>query len=90
VLEYVTIGLGIVASAAGVIAWIYRRGKSDGIDTACEQRIKKDIQDMRVEGEAEHRVIKADIKTLNSKVDEIKGSTDVIKSLFQDHISQKS
>jgi cbb3-type cytochrome oxidase subunit 3 len=97
VLEYVTITLGVITGVAGAVAYIYRRGRTDGIDNACELRIKDDIQsvksevvNMKSEGIAEHKEIKADIKTLNSKVDEIKGSTDVIKSLFQDHISQKS
>ena len=92
-LEYVTIGLAVISGIAGAIAYIYRRGRTDGIDTACEQRIKEDIQsigvkvdDMKEEGDKVHSEIVHDMKELNSKVDQIKGSTDVIRTLFQQHI----
>ena len=46
-LEYVTIGLGVIAGVAATIAWIYHRGVHSGMDTACEKRIKDDIADVK-------------------------------------------
>lgn len=90
VLEYVATGLGVIAGVASGVAYVYRRGKSDGIDHACERRIKEDIQgvkaeviSMKEEGEIVH-------KELSQKIDTIKGSQDIILDLFKHNLTHKT
>ena len=41
--EYVIGGLAVLVALMGGLAWIYRRGKSDGITDACGVRIENKV-----------------------------------------------
>jgi len=81
VLEYISIGLAIVAGIAATIAYIYRRGISQGIDTACGKRIENKIDAMQKEGDTIHNELKSEMKTISSKVDHLVGSFDTFLKL---------
>ena len=88
VLEYVTGGLAVAAATFGSLAWLYRRGQSDGMDSACEKRIKDkiDLQGEKIdkmEGRSDERY-----SELGTKIDEVRGSVDVIKDLFTQHLTK--
>ena len=94
-LEYITIGLAVISGVTGVLAWIYKRGHKDGIDSACEKRIKEDIKAVEKsveiitkEKREEHKQIYNKISDVDSKVDEIKGSVDIMKDLLSGHINK--
>ena len=103
VLEYVTVILGVIAGITTTFAYIYRRGRDAGLDSAGEQSIKKDIQgvkldvdevrqeqhDLRKHTDKIHGEIFINIQRMDSKIDQIKGSTEVIENLFRDHIARK-
>jgi hypothetical protein len=102
VLEYVSISLGIIAAIAGTLAWVYRRGHSDGLDSADEQSIKKDISgldtkieevkteqvSLRKHDDKVHGEIFTNIQRIDSKIDKLQGSSEVIQKLFRDHIAK--
>ena len=81
VLEYIAIGLAILTGIAATIAYIYRRGISQGIDTACGKRIEDKIDAMQEEGDIIHKELKSEIKKVSSKVDKLVGSFDTFIKL---------
>ena len=87
--EYVAPALGVIAGVSSAIAYVYRRGRSSAIDMACEQRIKKDISDVKIEivkmegkGDEVHGKIFDKIDNIDSKIDKVIGSVDIIKNLI--------
>jgi hypothetical protein len=89
VIEYVATAMGIIAGAAGGIAYVYRRGHSDGIDNACELRIKEDIRVVKEEIISIKESWELAHNELNKKIDNIKGSQDIILDLFKHNITPK-
>lgn len=94
-LEYVTVGLAILAAIAATVAFIYRKGRTDGIDNACEDRIKESIADVKTtmekdskENNATHKLIFSNMSKIESKIDNIQGSQEVIKDLITRHITK--
>jgi hypothetical protein len=95
VFEYIATILAVATGIAGAAAFIYKRGHIDGIDSACEQRIKEDIRglkesvdDMGRDKDEAHKEIFTKISDVDSKVDQIKGSVDVMKDLLNGHLTQ--
>lgn len=74
VLEYIAVGLGVLTGIAAAIAYIYRRGISQGIDTACGKRIEKKLDAMQKEGDTIHNELKKEIGLVHSAVDNLQGS----------------
>ena len=94
-IEYITVGLGVTTGIATVIAVVYKRGIHEGMDTACEVQIKKDIKliktdlsDAKEEAINEHKEIRDDITNMRSDISEIKGSTTVIKELITKYVTK--
>ena len=83
VLEYISIGLAIVAGIAATIAYIYRRGITQGIDTACGSRIEEKLDEMKEEGDEIHNELKKEIHEIHSKVDNLIGAFDTFKELIK-------
>ena len=95
-LEYVTAGLGVIAGISAAIAYVYRKGKSDGMDDACENRIKKDIHDLgeKVDANAKandtvHAQLFSNVKDIGTKIDKLQGSSEVIQELITNHLTKK-
>ena len=87
-IEYVTAGLGITTGIGVVLAFVYRRGRSDGIDSACEKRIKDQIKSIKVnqdnhakEDKIVHDNLFKEINKVDSKIDTLSGKMDVIKDI---------
>lgn len=87
-LEYVSVVLGVIAGITTAVAYVYRRGRTDGIDNACELRIKEDVQSVKAEiknmetkGDREHKEIYNKMAIIDSKIDRVVGSVDIIKEL---------
>jgi len=71
-LEYLTGGLAILVGVLGVLAWVYHRGRKEGMDTACERRIKEKIDGV-IKAVADHKKEDHDIhEKLFDKIDEVK------------------
>ncbi len=94
-IEYITVGLGITTGIATVIAVVYKRGIHEGMDTACEVQIKKDIKfiktdlsDAKEEAILEHKEIRDDITNMRSDIAQIKGSTKVIEGIVTKYMSK--
>lgn len=81
VLEYIAIGLAILTGIAATIAYIYRRGISQGIDTACGKRIEEKIDALQKDGDIVHKELKTEIKKVSTKVDTLVGSFDTFMKL---------
>jgi len=81
VLEYISIGLAIVAGIAATIAYIYRRGISQGIDTACGKRIEEKLDALQTDGDTIHKELKDEIHEINGKVDKLTGSFETFQKL---------
>jgi hypothetical protein len=97
VFEYIATLFAVATGVAGTVAFIYKRGHRDGIDSACEQRIKEDIRGLKesvdtigIEKETAHKEIFTKISDVDSKVDQIKGSVDVMKDLLNGHLTRNS
>lgn len=87
-IEFLVAGLGVTTGIAGLLAYIYRRGKSDGIDSACEIRIKDEIKKLKKNADEHakddvivHIELFKKIDIVDSKIDKLAGSVDVIKSI---------
>jgi len=87
-IEFLVAGLGVTTGIAGLLAYIYRRGKSDGIDSACEIRIKDEIKKIKKSADEHakddiivHQRLNKKIDIVDSKIDKLVGSVDVIKSI---------
>ena len=74
-LEYVAVGLGVIAGIASVTAFVYRRGVNSGFDSACETRIKDEVKavGVKVDKHIEH-----DDKIHAKLFDEIKEVKDLL------------
>jgi len=83
VLEYIAVGLAVITGIAATIAYIYRRGISQGIDTACGKRIEKKLNDLKTDGDKVHKELKDEIHEINGKVDKLTGSFETIKELIK-------
>jgi preprotein translocase subunit SecF len=81
IFEIISIGLAITAGIAATIAYIYRRGISQGIDTTCGKRIENKIDAMQKDGDKIHNELKSEMKKISSKVDKLVGSFDTFISL---------
>lgn len=102
-LEYITVGLGIIAGISAAVAFIYRRGLHDGIDSECESRIKTNIktiegkvdvlrEDLKIEGkhgDKVHKEIFENVHKIDVKIEKLQSSTDIIKDLITNHITKK-
>ena len=87
-IEYLAVALGVTTGVAGLLAYIYRRGKSDGIDSACEIRIKDEIKKIKKSADEHakddivvHNRLFKKIDVVDSKIDKLVGSIDVIKDI---------
>jgi len=87
-IEFVTAGLGVTTGIAALLAYIYHRGKSDGIDSACEVRIKDEIKKIKKSADEHakddiivHKELFKKVDIVDSKIDKLAGSVDVIKSI---------
>ena len=87
-IEYVAIFLGATTGIAGLLAYIYRRGKIDGIDSACEIRIKDEIKKIKKSADEHakddiivHNRLFKKIDNVDSKIDKLVGAVDVIKDI---------
>lgn len=88
--EILSLILAVAVGVTGVLAFVYKRGQKDGIDTACGNRIEEKIDNMQQEGEEVHNELKKDIgkvtkdiKMISSKLDTLKGSFDTFKDLVK-------
>lgn len=82
IFEYISVILAIVAGIAASLAWVYRRGKSAGIDATCGKRIEDKIDKMKEEGDKVHGELKKEIHEIHSQVDKLVGSFATFKELF--------
>jgi len=92
VIEYVAVGLAITSGIFGVLAWIYHRGVNSGMDNACEKRIKdkvdevvKAVADHKADDITTHKEIFTKIDRVESKIDVLQGSFDIIKNYISKH-----
>lgn len=76
----------------GGLAWIYRKGRKEGMDTACERRIKEKIdllgeaiEDHKTEDDKIHGKIFKKIDNVESKIDVLQGSFEMIKDFITSH-----
>ncbi len=83
VIEYIAVGLAIVAGIAATIAYIYRKGISQGINTACGKRIEDKIDKLQKDGDTVHKELKTEIHEINGKIDKLTGSFETIKELIK-------
>jgi hypothetical protein len=71
-LEYVVGGLAILSAILALLAWVFHKGESKGMDSACERNIKNDIAGLKTElGEMEKRGDKIH-HSLGDKIDDLK------------------
>lgn len=91
-LEYFVGGLTVLVILMGGLAWIYRRGRSDGIDNACEKRIKdkvdevvKAVKDHKADDIKTHKELFTKIDNVESKIDVLQGSFEIIKNYISSH-----
>ena len=70
-LEYLTIGLAFATGVASVVALIYKKGIHEGMDSACEIQIKKDIKGLKTDlssaksdAATEHKEIRTDVSKI--------------------------
>ena len=96
-IEYLTPLLGVTTGIAAVLAYVYHRGKGDGIDSACEKRIKDKITKLEEkinargkEDDIVHSAIFKKVDKVDSKLDKLTGTTIVIRDLITQHLSNKS
>ncbi len=95
-IEYIAVGLAVIAGISATTAFIYRKGKSDGMDSQCERRIKQSINDLgkkvdknATDSDKVHGELFSNIKEIGSKMDKLQGSSDVIKDLITQHITKQ-
>jgi len=81
VLEYIVGGLSVLVILMGALAWLYRKGKSDGITDACGKRIEEKI-DALAKKVADNR--KHDDEIHGKLFDEIKD----VQDLFIRHLDK--
>ncbi len=87
-LEYISIGLAIIAGISATMAFIYRKGKSAGMDSQCEENIKDEIKTLSkkvdsnaIANDTVHGQLFSNVKEIGAKIDKLQGSNDVIKDL---------
>ena len=87
-IEYITAGLACTTGIAGALAYIYKKGKGDGIDSACEIRIKDEIKTIKKNADdhaaddvAVHNSIFKKVDKIDGKVDKITGTLSVIEKI---------
>ena len=95
--EYISIGLAILAGIFAAVAYIYRKGKSDGTHTATDKSLKDDIKDLcdKVDNNAKsndkvHSQLFSNVKEIGTKIDKLQGSSDIINDLITRHISKSN
>lgn len=83
-----SVGLAVVAGIAGVLAFVYKKGKVDGIDKACGKRIESKIGDievkidaMKTEGDEIHNELKNKLQSVGSKVDKLIGAFETFRQM---------
>ncbi len=70
--HFITIGFAFIAGIATVVAFIYKRGISKGMDSACELQIKKDIKGIRSDFTEEVIVAKDEHKMIRIELTNVK------------------
>ncbi len=80
--ELLSMGLAGMAGATAVVAFVYRRGRAAGIDTACGKRIEDKIDDLQREGDTIHGELKKELHQIHSKIDKLTGSFETFKELI--------
>ena len=83
IFEIISVSLAVVAGIAATIAYIYRRGISQGIDTACGKRIENKIDKMQKEGDKVHNELLSEVKEIHGKVNRLEGSFQTFKELIK-------
>ncbi len=83
VLEYIVVGLAVITGIAATIAYIYRRGISQGIDTACGKRIEDKIDKLQTDGDNIHKELKEEIHEIHGKIDKLTGSFETFQELIK-------
>ena len=82
IFELISIVLGVIAGIAAGVAFIYRRGKSAGIDAACGKRIEDKIDGIKKDGDKIHGELQKEVHEINSKLNKLVGSFETFKDVF--------
>ena len=82
IFEIISVSLAIATGIAVTIAYIYRRGISQGIDTACGKRIEDKIDKLQKDGDKVHKELQDEVKTMHGKINNLQGSFDTFKELL--------
>ena len=93
--EFISAGLAVTTAVAGTFAYLYRKGRTDGIDQACENRIKEKIQEVsdlldqksRANDDI-HDILFKNMNKMDGKIDTLIGSTEVIKELVTKQLTK--
>ena len=83
IFEIISISLAIATGIAATIAFIYRKGISQGIDTACGKRIENKIDKLQEDGDKVHNELLGEVKEIHGKVNRLEGSFDAFKEILK-------
>ena len=83
IFEIISVSLAVVAGIAATMAFIYRRGISEGVDRATGKRIEQKLYTMQADGDIIHAELKKEIHEINHKVDNLQGSFETFKELIK-------
>ena len=83
IFEIISVSLAVVTGIAATIAYIYRKGISQGIDTACGKRIENKIDKLQEDGDKVHKELQEEVKTIHGKINHLQGSFDAFKEILK-------
>jgi len=83
IFEIISVSLAIATGIAATLAFIYRRGISEGVDRATGKRIEQKLYTMQADGDTIHAELKEKIEEINHKVDHLQGSFETFKDLIK-------
>ncbi len=75
--------MAIATGIAVTLAFIYRRGISEGVDRATGKRIEQKLFTKQADGDEVHAELKEKIEEINHKVDHLQGSFETFKELIK-------
>lgn len=79
--EFLSLGLAVAIGITGVLAFIYKRGQTSGIDSACGKRIEDKLDTMKEEGDEIHNELKKGLQQVSADVNKLTGAFETFQQM---------
>lgn len=82
------LGLALAGSGGTIGGWIFKRGKKEGVDESCAQRIEKELKSIKTTLDAEIKNTDESHRQLHGRIDKLSDRVDAHAANLHEKINE--